>query len=158
MENTTLNNEKIYVPQITCFILIILYFFILLFSIREILGLFIYSFFNILFYLIILILVIIGIEKKNYKYYYKGLIISLILSIFLTIIKIIIIIIITIDELKNFGDLSDTNYQMAIYMYIFTIFINWILTRILFLYKNDVEKYCLTLPTIQNLINENNES
>ena len=158
MENTTQNNEKIYVPQITCFILIILYFFILLFSIREILGLFIYSFFMILFYLIILILVIIGIEKKNYKYYYKGLIISLILSIFLTIIKIIIIIIITIDELKNFGDLSDSNYQMAIYMYIFTIFINWILTRILFLYKNDVEKYCQTLPTFQNLINENNES
>ena len=158
MENTTQNNEKIYVPQITCFILIILYFFILLFSLREILALFFYSFFMISLYLIILIFVYKGIEKKNYKYYYKGLIISLILSIFLTIIKIIIIILITIQELENFGDLIDSNYQMGIYMYIFTIFINWILTRILFLYKNDVEKYCQTLPTFQNLLNQNNEN
>ena len=141
-----------------CYILIIFYIILLLISIRDVLGLLIYSLFLIIIYSIILILVNKGINKKNYNCYNIGLIISLILSIILTILKIIIIILITNEELKDEGTLSDVNFHIKIYVVIFTIFINWILTRILFLYKNDVKKNCLTLPTIQNLINENNEN
>ena len=153
MDNINQNNKKISCPKISCLIFIILYFIFFIFTLKEFNILIIYSFINILIYTIIFIFVNKGIDQKNYNFYSKGLKISLIFSIILTIIKLLIMIIWIIQDLKN--DNFDINSQVGLYMYIFTIFINWIITRILFEYKNDVKQICHNPLTIQNLIDNN---
>ena len=153
MDNINQNNKKISCPQSSCLIFIILYFIFFIFILKEFNILIIYSFINILIYTIIFIFVNKGIDQKNYNFYSKGLKISLIFSIILTIIKLLIMIIWIIQDLKN--DNFDINSQVGLYMYIFTIFINWIITRILFEYKNDVKQICHNPLTIQNLIDNN---
>ena len=154
MQNININNDKIKSPLIACFINIISYIMLLLICIKY-LVIVIYFLILIIIYSIILIYVHIGLGKREYKYYNKGLIISFILSIILTIFKIILIILSAIYELKK-G--NESGFQLTAYILFITIIIDWILTRFLFSIKNDVKKYCEPTLTIQNLINENNEN
>ena len=157
MENVEQEDNKIISPSFSCFILIFCYFIFLLFSLRISYLLVFYCLLIILVYLIILILVFKGIVNKSYNLYFIGLITSLIFSIILTILKIIILIYIMVDRFKDGDTLRNVSFQLRIYFVIITIFINWILTRILLSYKNDVKEMCETNLTITNLINNNNE-
>lgn len=99
-------------------------------------------------YFLIYLFTLKGIKQKLFYLYKRALIISFILSIVSTIYRIIAIIVLSSIDTDTKAERRAKKIVMG--TMIAGFFFDWILTAVLFFYKNKVKNYCETSPTIAN--------
>lgn len=141
--------NEIKCPHITALIIYCLYMFACLggFVTGNALVI-ILDFLLLIIYFLIYFFTLKGIKQKLFYLYKRALIISFILSIVSTIGRIIAIIVVSSIDTDTKAERRAKKIVMGIMIAGF--FFDWILTVVLFFYKNKVKNYCETSPTLAN--------
>ena len=149
MQDINQNKINIICPQVTCIILICLF---LSSCFINIYYAGVYSL-VIIYHIIIYYLINEGIKKKDYSSYNKGMVLSMIYSIIATFSKIGIFIYLIILVAIDFDDDSLTlTFAVFLMSFIFfSIFLDWLLTIVLFNYNQRIKNLC-TNNNINNMI------